>query len=293
MIFELDSFARFKGLEAPTLFGTIRCHAGKSSDVNPKLGEQLRNNEAVFTVRFVLRRSGYARLFGFEASPIFSNAKELSETDKAYFYAQSYIFLKDMVHRHRHHSDADDTFVEMQNSSPGWKKRIAYQLMKRVIRRPINGDPDSFQDATGILSYLNSYQNSLSINVFDVTNLDMMRQSFSAEHTKLKDRISDMRWIYTVLVGTVSFTAIRFIDWDAETYGYAHYAIPIFLFLLALYFMNKTRIIRYDENHYFLDFVTLYSTGKTAKLFIWGALLLSLALAMYLWQLTPLFTGED
>lgn len=291
IVFELDSFARFKGLEAPTLAGTIRCLAGKYSDIAPENGEKLREKEELFKVRFVLRRSGYARLFGFETNPIFSNGADLSEEEKVYFYAQSYIFLKDMVHRHRHHSAGDDTFVEMQSSSAGWKRRIAYQLMKRVIRRPISGDPNSFQDASGILSYLQSYQKSLSIKVYDDIYLDVMKQSFAAEHIKLKDKIADMRFVYTVIVGIFSFISIRFIDWQAEEFGFLHFGVPLFLVLTSIYFLNKSRVLRYDENRYFLDAQSFYSTSLSGRFITWGLSALSFALMVYLLSWLPRFGG--
>lgn len=291
LVYELDGFARFKGSTAPTLFGTIRCHSIGALDGQKISSGELFDNSGLFTIRFILRRSGYVRLFGFESTENLEDGDQLSEADRYYLYAQSYMFLKDMVHRHRHHNPSDDTFVEMQKSISGWKDRIAFQLMKRVIRRPIKGDPVSFQEAIGVIDYLTAFQTSLKVSVYTPTHLSAMKSSFSAEYSKSKDKISDMRWTYGVFVGLITFWSRRFVDWDAVKKGPEHIFVPMALVLIALYFLNKTRVFRYDENPFFLDLVSLITASIYTRIVTLGLVLVGLASIYFVWGTTPLASG--
>lgn len=291
LVYELDGLARFKGNKAPTLFGTIRCHSVGALDRERIKSGDLFDEQGLFTIRFILRRSGYMRLFGFQSTEMLEGGDTLSEQDKSYLIAQSYMFLKDMVHRHRHHNPADDTFVEMQRSSKGWKDRIAYQLMKRVIRRPIKGDPVSFQEAIGVTEYLVAFQSSLKVSVYADDHLKAMKSSFASEYSKAKDTISDMRWGYGVLVGLLTFGSRTFVDWDANTKGAEHVFVPMALVLIALFFLNKTRVIRYDENSFFLDVVSLVTTSIYSKLITVGLVLIGLASIYFVWNSTPIASG--
>ena len=175
-VFELDAIAPAVGDEFPELIGTIRCHGGRTITKASLTDKSILSEKELFKVRFKLKRCGQVRLFGIEFTDLVLNYGKFTTSDKSYLYAQCYIFLKDMVHRHRHHDSADDTFVEMRRYNRGWKKGIAFQLMRRIIKRPIKNDPESFQEALGVLAYLKSFQSHFG-EFYKVDNICLLYTS--------------------------------------------------------------------------------------------------------------------
>lgn len=137
-VFRLDANAPVIGVFQPFLKGKIQCFVVSSykNSITPSF---LDEQSPAFTVSFCLHRSGNLCLFGLKLGPKIApiDSENIHRLTK-YFIAQSYYFLKDAIHRHRHHNSGDDTFIEALLGEPGWQSRIAFQLMKRVIRRPID-----------------------------------------------------------------------------------------------------------------------------------------------------------
>jgi hypothetical protein len=74
---------------------------------------------------------------------------------------QAYFFLRDICHRHQHHSANDDTILITQyrkNDDSGWRRNILYTLHYQVIRSKRSDHGYFAIQATGILAYAMSFR---------------------------------------------------------------------------------------------------------------------------------------
>ncbi|MGX1198073.1 hypothetical protein [Parvibaculum sp. MBR-TMA-1.3b-4.2] len=73
---------------------------------------------------------------------------------------QSYFFLRDITHQHRHHEASEDTILILQNrdnDENSWRRKILYSLHYQVIRTKRFSTTYSLAQAMGILAYANSF----------------------------------------------------------------------------------------------------------------------------------------
>jgi len=250
------------------------------------LGDQ----DALFIVKFKLQRSGEARFYKLIFSDHVIEANNFEEAERSYFYVQSYIFLKDMVHRHRHHNAEDDTFVEMRRCVGDWRRNIAFQLMKRVIRRPVSGDADSYQEAIGILSYLKAYQHNVA-EVYSLDSLNAMSGSLSAEYNKMKDKLASSKWIFGILYGLIVFCLNRFVSWKQEDIGLVQVLIVMLLATLIFIFAQNSGMLNYERRKWYTDTQKLVLFRPiTSRILILGAILILFVVLVHFLGVTSYFS---
>ena len=216
VVFALKANSKKVGDNYPFLKGELYCFIGTFTPSDVKNGKHW-DVAPAFTVGFVLARSGKLTLTKMNIGKRLVHAVS-QDTTKAtnYLFKQSYFFLKDMVHRHRHHNPSDDTFIDCSIGKVGYGKHIAYQLAKRLIRRPIQNDPNSYQSALGILAYLKSYQQiSSSTQEYSKANFEAIQQSLKAESVAVVNRMSNRKWIGAAGISVYTFILSKASFWDA------------------------------------------------------------------------------
>lgn len=214
VVFSMAATARSVSKSQPYLRGTICCHIGEYSNESVKKGYQWRDAPA-FKVSFVLSRTGKLTLQKLILGDRLK-AAVAKNGDAAidYLFKQSYFFLKDMVHRHRHHRNTDDTFIECTRGGEGYKKVIAYQLGKRLIRRPIEKDGNTYQSALGILAYLRTYQSSTGTHVYSDEGLTNISSSLSAEYTVSQNNYINRKWLGAAALSIYTYVSSKAAHWD-------------------------------------------------------------------------------
>lgn len=72
---------------------------------------------------------------------------------------QSYFFLRDIAHRHQHHSPAVDTILTLQrrSSSFDWRRHIVFSLQYYIISARRTRDLRRLIQSSGVLSYCESF----------------------------------------------------------------------------------------------------------------------------------------
>lgn len=75
--------------------------------------------------------------------------------------SELFFFLKDVCHRHQHHSPRTDTIVDLHDTSENkllWKNETLRALYKRVLDFKRSSSPGTSFSALGILSYIRSFK---------------------------------------------------------------------------------------------------------------------------------------
>jgi hypothetical protein len=74
--------------------------------------------------------------------------------------AQCFYFLRDITHRHQHHSRHSDTLTTVwpADDSSLWIRETLYELYRRVIMLRRQRSPRGQEDAVGILAYVSAFE---------------------------------------------------------------------------------------------------------------------------------------
>lgn len=205
VVFSLIGSARKLSNNQPYLRGTVFCHIGHYTPGDVKDGTH-RYKQYAFKCDFILSRSGKLTLCNMNIGPRLRQSVSQNGTLAVeYLFRQTYFFIKDMVHRHRHHRVTDDTFIECSLGASGYTNRIAYQLAKRVIRRPIDKESNTYQSALGILAYLQSYQSVSGSKVYSDINLQTTKSSLQAEYNNVRASIENRKWMGAAIVSIYTY----------------------------------------------------------------------------------------
>lgn len=96
---------------------------------------------------------------------------------------QAFFFLRDISHRHQHHSPSSDTIMTLQIRDPadlaGWRRNIIYSLQYYIIRTKRFYDNISLARAMGLLGYCASF--------YEISNRRLKRQNISEELPRYND----------------------------------------------------------------------------------------------------------
>lgn len=191
------------------LTGKISCRFG---NVNAKnIDNFTASTEHVFEVTFRLKRNGMCGFKNIVISDSLITFEGARKHFEEYLVSQSYMFLRDMVHRHKHHDPKSDTFLDLKtvthNPRPltAIKNSISYDLGKMVITQPLKDEPETIQNSLGILAYLNSFQNSVGVTTYDETHSATIKASLNAEYSKINMRLTGLRWACGVILGFMYF----------------------------------------------------------------------------------------
>ena len=257
-IFEIEALAPSIDGDQPVLTGFVRCYIEKPRR-KIQWPQILKESQPRYWAKFCLKRDGELDIFDFR---IDLNRVKISENDapllQGHLVPQLYFYIKDTVHRHRHHAPEDDTFIEPTNDVGRWKELVTYQLGKRVIKRPIDGTLDSYQSAQGILAYLEAFQQSQGIEVYTEGHLKTIGSSLAVEHARMKDIIVGWRWWYGMWAGLYVFLAARLLNWD-QALGFQHSLVLIGYIAIMLFLGQKTQIRMITNRNWYLGLVKFFS----------------------------------
>lgn len=79
--------------------------------------------------------------------------------------AQCFYFLRDITHRHQHHSPHSDTLTSVWSAEDGvrWVRETLYELFRRVIISRRIRSPKAQEDALGILAYIGTFEEKIAV----------------------------------------------------------------------------------------------------------------------------------
>ena len=247
--FMLSAECRRRRTSSDCLTGKISCRFGKADwrDIE----QFVEDTELVFEVTFRLKRNGMCGFRNVSISDddiIYVGGREFLEE---YLVSQAYMFLRDMVHRHKHHDPKSDTFLDIktasENRSPisAIKNQITYSLGKMVITQPLKYEPETIQNSLGILAYLSSFQNSVDVHTYKKEHLSSIKDSLNAEYSRINLQLTGIRWACGVFLGLYYFLSkiepLNFGSLDKWTYWNAIYLAV--LVAVILYMGQITKVI--------------------------------------------------
>ena len=82
--------------------------------------------------------------------------------------SELFFFLKDVCHRHQHHSPRTDTIVDLHDTSENkllWKNETLRALYKRVLDFKRSSSPGTSYSALGMLSYIRSFKRTFCSDI--------------------------------------------------------------------------------------------------------------------------------
>lgn len=117
-----------------------------------------------FWVDFRLCRNGETTLCLNHNERFCANATRiLQNAEKSHFYdllcRQAFYFLKDICHRHQHHSPKTDTLADLYlfTDDISWRRDTLYALYRKIIHFKRNRTEDAVLDSMGTLAYAQSF----------------------------------------------------------------------------------------------------------------------------------------
>ena len=281
IFFVLDAICETKSPSSDTLKGTIHCKYG-----DPKSTVKTRKDTSVltqvFSVSFSLHRNGTCEFskqkLEKNVRTSYSGPAPLAE----YLTSQSYMFLRDMVHRHKHHDPKSDTFLDIKSNNKHWPYEIAYNLGKMVIKQPISGKPKSIQDALGILSYLESLQASKKLKVYDPLNISATRNSLDAEYKRVVQSHANLKWVWGVILAAYYYWVTKSWDWIKGIHDIFPIVTGISGVLLLIFAFQATDIIDFRFKQRMLELEKVTTFNKFASLLFLVFIMTTCIIGMYL-----------
>jgi len=162
-------------------------------------GFQERNK--IFSVDCTLFRNGFCY---FSSPQIGSNTKwnegSTEANVKEYMTAQTYMFLRDLLHRHKHHDGSTDTIIDIYKPTqqPHWKLRLKFDLMRYVIKYTSGRTPKSYTNSMGTLAYVSAFADlfpeRLKKSGFSEFNISAIKDSLESERERAKNTTSSRLW---------------------------------------------------------------------------------------------------
>lgn len=170
-----------------------------------------------FWVEFCLCRNGETTIRLDTAERFCANATQIADgDDKNYFHdllcRQAFYFLKDICHRHQHHSPKTDTLADLYVSSDDveWRREVLYALYRKIIHFKRNRTEDAILDSMGTLAYAQAFQTICGKNTrdgqlpdFDNKSLACSLESAYKELTLEKENRRDRRTLCVQLLFSI------------------------------------------------------------------------------------------
>lgn len=278
--FILSAQCRKRIGSSPHLTGRIICKFGKIR--KDSIDRDLTQNEQVFEVTFRLKRNGMCGLTNLVVSENTTYHGEDHEHFKEYLISQSYMFLRDMVHRHKHHDPKSDTFLDIRKATnePGamtsLKKHISYNLGKMVIKQPTKSEPDTIQNSLGILAYLSSYQNSFNVSTYPDGHMGATKASLDAEYSRVSMSLTSLRWGCSVALGFYYFIS-KLLTWSPlSCWNIWNIVYLSFLVAMLLYMGQITKVFDLRKNRFSMELLRVLPYFKATTIIALSASILSL-----------------
>ena len=250
-----DLYFELFGRSAKEDDGTFQALSGAISiRIRSSLADTSRFNakDQIFACSYKLQRDGTCQFFAPKLSPnvVWNEGSSTSETT-AYLMSQCYMFLKDMLHRHKHHFYTTDTIISLhpRHGPLSWKSRICYDLMRYVVKFTSGKTPKTYTNSLGTLAYLEAFSNLLSPSeceqTFSKLNIETLTRSLEAEKEKTAFITSQRLWVAGSMLPVLLAIAFYITPDDPTASSIITLTfISTFLVLSALVF---TRIVPYQR----------------------------------------------
>lgn len=127
-------------------------------------------------VYFRLYRTGEIRLWSKDDSisglPVNTDAADAADSELArialleILFHSAYAYIKDLCHRHYHHSERSDKILHISKVTPtddiSWRRDTLYALARSVLELRRHDQVRPYRRSAGILAYADAFQSSLA-----------------------------------------------------------------------------------------------------------------------------------
>lgn len=244
--FVITAKCRKRPVSSDFLVGEVWCMLGNINQEN--FLADIGSSEKVFSARYVVTRSGLCKIHRVNFGPDINFNGEPTDAEE-WIASQTYMFLKDILHRHKHHPDSSDTFIDIKSVRDGekWIRYVAYNLGKMAIKGPDLDNPKTFKNTIGVIAYLESLLESFGLNdIYTSKNIEAWKSSLEAEHSNIMFQIGGRRWTGGAIMGFYSFMGTwlkwkPFCAWTEWNYIY-----------LSVYFAILCAVFQYAQIYSFI-----------------------------------------
>lgn len=142
---------------------------------------------ALLSFTFQLERHGRFELILDDESD--GNLTAQENLDIHLIARQCYYFFKDFCHIHQHHHPSTDTLIDLYKDGSGscWRENILRVLYRKVLSHKRNKTIQNFDEALGILPYIESFQN------IEKDHFKENKTALELEFTLVKESITTKR----------------------------------------------------------------------------------------------------
>lgn len=265
----------------PQLTGVISCWYGRIefSELNRYRNNTPSHDEFVsilsgshflHSVDFKLRLCGECFFGNYEQSP--KLVHNISDEDfMRDVISQAYMFLRDMAHRHKHHHYSEDTFIDTKKNEDGWHRKIAFDLARQAIKKPLPKVPSSYDDALGIISYLRTFQHSYADKlpeeiVYSENSIDAWEKSIRGEGDKSSKNYALKLYLGGLKLGIAYLFTGLSVKLD-DGINFFELLILFVVSLLTLHTAQEARLRPREQKYFQFEFAKIYTRGNLNRLF--------------------------
>lgn len=261
------------------LRGVIKCVSGDlqyedlesargSAEFDALFDDEINKATLIFSVEFLLERTGQVTFENFLQSENLSLYDPNEEFDKSATY-QSYMFLRDMAHRHKHHHHGDDKFLGLKASTEDWKDSVAFDLGRQIIRQPKSSVSSTYLDVIGVTAYLETFQNLFlkKSPIYSEDQLASLRESLKSENQRIVTRNTDRRYRWGLIIAFLTLIVGKSVNFR-DGISKAEYASLIFLGVMALIAMQHGAFFSIKNNRFSRSVAPVFTKPNWEPLFV-------------------------
>lgn len=172
---------------------------------------------------------------------------------------QAYFFLRDLTHKHQHHSLSSDTILILQErhrDELGWRKNIIFSLQYYIIRSKRFGDVESIYQAQGVLGYCMSFRaicdhvladKAKTLPIYNddalIQSLDARAKAQTTRRAEIFERRSIAAYVRTFVLLSVTILVALLIMLVQPVLGPEHQTEPL---------SDLHRVSNFAVEHFFL-----------------------------------------
>lgn len=188
--------------------GKVFIILGARQEIN--FSERFLSKNGIFCTDVTIERNG--RCY-FKNGKVFNNVRwnDGSSVDEVveYLTSQAFMYLRDVFHRHRHHSPTTDTIIDIYPANgPSWQKKIIFDLTRYIIKYASRNSSGSYENAMGTLAYLKAFRETIGVgqqnNIFSDSNLDTINSSLTIEKMREEASKTLYYWGWGAIIGIVT-----------------------------------------------------------------------------------------
>lgn len=261
IIFVISATCKKKPVSSDNLIGQVWVKYGKIKGNN--FQSEIGDCDKVFSANFIVKRDGACKVSGLNFGDTIIYDGEYSHVEE-WAASQTYMFLKDILHRHKHHPKSSDTFLDIRTVAQGqpWKRHVAYNLGKMAIKSPDVDKPETFQNTLGVISYLQSLIGTHEIRgLYEESNIVAWKASLNAEYSNVLFHVTGRRWFSGAVIAFYTFCGARLVTWDEGlTIQPSVYIIGYVALVLSLFqFSNIYSALKFQN---VIDLFSLLSKSR-------------------------------